>query len=199
MAFQLDKKWLIAGAAAVVILIVIVKARSSSSGGGTTVVPQTVTGATTGAAAISTGQLASFETQLTTSLDKAISQLQATQPAASGTTSPTNPSAPVATGGGTPVTPPAAATPAPTGTSTGSGSGSANVTPVGPPPGSVSVDGVTLNYIDTPQAGAALAKAGQTIDAVIAGSIVPVVVAGHRTAAFAALPSGTRLYDQPKA
>lgn len=201
MAFQLDRKWLIAGAAAVVILIVIVKARSSSSSGGTTVVPQNITGATTGAAAISTGQLASFETQLTISLDKAISQLQAggsgssssgSSGAATGTTTTTNPAPPVTTGSGNPAPTTTTGSPAPT-------TPANPVTPVAPPAGSVSVNGQVLDYISTPAEGSALAAAGQTIDAVIAGSVVPVVVNGQRTAAWSNLPAGTRLYDQPKA
>lgn len=197
MAIQLSdkQKWLLAGAAAIVIFVVILKSRSSSGSGGSaaaaTAIPvgTVAAGATTGAAPISTGQLANFESQLTSSLDSAITALQA-----SGTTTATS-TTPAVT---TPTGAPASSTPAATPTVTAP-SPAPNVTPVGPPPGSVSVGGQTLDYISNPQEGSALAASGQTIDAVIAGSVVPVVVNGQRTAAWNSLPQGTKLYDQPKA
>lgn len=223
MGFQMSdkQKWLLAGAAAIVIFVVILKSRSKGSSGGTaqTVIPAMPVGSTTGASAISAGQLGQFESQLTGTLDTAIGQMQSTiaasgsTPAASGSTPPTSSAPPVSTGGGFYPTPtptsisPATLTataPAPTYTATAAPpvvtpSPPVDVTPVGPPSGSVSINGQTLNYISSPQEGSVLAAAGDTIDAVIAGTVVPVVVGGQRTAAWNSLPSGTRLYDSPSA
>lgn len=192
MAFQLStkQKWLLAGAAGIVVLVVILRSRSSASSGGTTTVAAavpTVAGSAAGAAPISTGQLASFESQLTSSQDSFLQQLQqALTPAAGGSTSPTSATPPVTTTSGAPAPSPAPA-PAPAPPA---------VTPVGPPPGSVSVGGMTLDYISSEAAGSALAASGDTIDAVIAGQAVPVVVKDKRTAAWSSLPAGTKLYAQ---
>ena len=195
MGFQLStkQKWLLAGAAAIVVLVVILRSRSSSSGGATAAMPAmaapTVADSTGGAAPISTGQLAAFESQLTASQDSFLQQLQQAFSPASGTTAPTSPAPPVTTTSGAPAPSP---TPAPAPPPPA-------VTPVGPPAGSVSVGGQTLDYISSEQAGSALAANGDTIDAVIAGRAVPVVVKGKRTAAWSTLPKGTRLYDAGKA
>lgn len=127
-----EEKWLLIGGAAVVVIAVFLHAKSSSP---TTTGAQSSGSTTPPTSAISTGDLANFESAITAQQDAFLQQLQSTltqtTPTSSGTTTQTSPTPPVTTVTGTPAptTPTTSATTPTTGTATTSSTPPASPTP----------------------------------------------------------------------